>query len=110
MGWLGVRVSSSRWGWVGGGGSAERRGGWLRAEWRRRKFGVGGGGGEVALVAGGGVPVCAVGHHGGEDGFAVEVGVVHGLVAGGQCLLPSGVLVLAAVAGGVGFGGGVDGI
>jgi hypothetical protein len=51
------------------------------------EFGVGGDS-QMTLVAGGGVPVGAVGHDGGEDGFAVAVGVAHGLEAGGQCVLP----------------------
>jgi hypothetical protein len=64
--------------------------------------------GQVALVAGGGVPVGPVGHDGGEDGFAVPVGVVHGPVAGGQGLLPGGFFGLAAALGGFGLGSGAD--
>ena len=59
------------------------------------QFGVGGDG-QVALGAGGGVPVGAVGHGGGEDGLALPVGLVHGLVAGGELLLAGGVVVVAA--------------
>jgi hypothetical protein len=48
------------------------------------EFGVGDGDGEVALGAGGGVPVFAVGHGGGEDSLALPVGVVQGPVATGR--------------------------
>jgi hypothetical protein len=48
-----------------------------------------------------------LGHHS-EHGFAFGVGVVHGLVAGGQGLLPAGFLMLALAAGGVGLGAGAD--
>ena len=50
-----------------------------------------------------------VGHDGGEHGLALPVGVVQGLVAGGQRLLLGGVVVLAAAVGGCGVGGGADG-
>ena len=72
------------------------------------EFGVGGHG-QVALGAGGGVPVGPVGHDGGEDGLAVPVGLVQGLVAVAELLLLSGVVVLAAAGGGCGFGAGADG-
>ena len=52
-------------------------------------FGVGGGG-QVALGAGGGVPVRAVGHDRGEGGLALPVGLVHGAVVGREFLLPGG--------------------
>ena len=52
------------------------------------------------MLAGGVVPVGPVGHDGGEDGFALPVGVVQGLVAAGQHLLLFGVFVAAATAGG----------
>ena len=55
------------------------------------------------------LPLLPVGHDGGEDGLAFAVGVVHGLVAGGQGLLLDGCFVLAVAAGGAGFGGGADG-
>ena len=45
------------------------------------QFGVGGHG-QLPLLAGGLLPVGSVGHDGGEDGLALGVGVVHGLVAG----------------------------
>ena len=63
------------------------------------EFGVGGDG-QVPLVAGGGVPVGAVGHDGGEDVLALAVGVLQGLVAGGQLSFPFGVVVVAALGGG----------
>ena len=71
------------------------------------EFGVGGDG-EVALGAGGGVPVGAVGHDGGEDGLALPVGLVQGLVAGRECLLPGGGAGVAAGGGGLGFGAGAE--
>jgi hypothetical protein len=67
------------------------------------EFGVGGDG-QVALGAGSVFPLGPVGHDGGEDGLAVAVGLVQGLVAGRQCLMAGGVGVLAAVGGGGGFG------
>ena len=63
------------------------------------EFGVGGDG-QVALGAGGGVPVGAVGHDRGEDGLALPVGLVQGLVAGRELLLAGGGAVIAAVGGG----------
>jgi hypothetical protein len=88
-----------------GSGSADRSRGELLVGVAAAKFG-GGGYREVALLAGGVVPVGPVGHHGGEDGFALAVGVVQSLVAAGQHLLLFGVFVAAATAGGAGFGGG----
>lgn len=58
-------------------------------------------GGGVRLV-----PVGAVGHCDGERGFALLVGVVQGLVAGGEVVLPDGFLVLPAA---TGASGGFDG-
>ena len=104
-----VRVSSSRWAWVSGLGFGGAQGRVVLAGVAAAEFGVGGDG-QVPLGAGGGVPVGAVGHDGGEDVLALAVGVVQGLVAGGQLLLPAGLLVLAAaLGGGSGFGGGADG-
>ena len=71
------------------------------------EFGVGGDG-QVALGAGGGVPVGAVGHGRGEDGLPLPVGLVQGLVAGGEFLLAGGGVVVAALGGGGGFGGGAQ--
>ena len=71
------------------------------------QFGVGGDG-QLALGAGGGVPVGAVGHRLGEDGLALPVGLLQGLVAGGQLVLGRGVVVVAAVSGGAGLGGGAQ--
>ena len=72
------------------------------------EFGVGGNG-QVPLGAGGGVPVGPVGHDGGEGDLAFGVDVVQGLVAGGQFLLPTGLLVLGAALRGFGLGGGAGG-
>src|SRR5207302_304822 len=72
------------------------------------EFGVGGDG-QVPLVAGGGVPVGPVGHDGGEDVLALAVGVLQGLVAGGQLSLLVGLVVVAALGGGAGVGGGAQG-
>ena len=71
------------------------------------EFGVGGDG-QVALGAGGGVPVGAVGHGRGEDGLALPVGLVQGVVAGREFLLAGGGVVVAALGGGGGFGGGAQ--
>jgi hypothetical protein len=72
------------------------------------EFGVGGHG-QVTLGAGGRVPVGPVGHDGGEDGLAVPVGLVQGLVAVAELLLLGGGVVLAAAGGGCGFGAGAAG-
>ena len=65
--------------------------------------------GQVALGAGGGVPVGPVGHDSGEHGLALPVGVMQGLVAAGEFLLPGRGVMLAAAAGGFGIGAGADG-
>jgi len=49
------------------------------------EFGVGGDG-QVPLGAGGLLPVSAVGHHRGEHVLTLLVGLLQGLVAGGQLL------------------------
>jgi hypothetical protein len=54
------------------------------------QFGVGGNR-QVALGAGGGLPVGAVGHDRGKDGLALPVGLLQGLVAAGQLVLGRGV-------------------
>lgn len=54
------------------------------------------------------VPVLPVGHGLGEGVFSLLVEVAQGAVAGGQGLMLSGVVVVAGLAGGVGFGGGAD--
>ena len=72
------------------------------------EFGVGVGG-EVALGAGDDVPVGAVGHGLGKHDHALPVDVVQGLVTGRELPLPVGVLVVAAIAGRCGLGGGADG-
>ena len=71
------------------------------------EFGVGGDG-QVALGAGGGVPVGAVGRDHGEHGLALAVGLVQGVVAGCEILLADGGAVIAAVAGGRGLGAGAQ--
>ena len=81
---------------LGGGfgfGRAERR--VVLAGVAAAEFGVGGDG-QVALGAGGGVPVGAVGHDRGEDGLALPVGLVQGVVAGREFLLAGGGAVVAA--------------
>ena len=91
---------------LGGGlrfGRAERR--VVLAGAAAAEFGVGGHG-QVTLLAGGRVPVGPVGHDGGEDGLAVPVGLVQGLVAVAELLVLSGVVVLVAAGGGCGFGAG----
>ena len=67
-----------------------------------------GGDGQLALGAGGGVPVGAVGHRLGEHRLALPVGPLQGLVAGGQLVPGRGVSVVAAVSGGAGVGGGAQ--
>src|SRR5206468_1407037 len=62
------------------------------------QFGVGGDG-ELALGAGGGLPVGAVGHGLGEHGLALPVGRLQGLVAGGQLAPGRGAVAVAAVSG-----------
>ena len=71
------------------------------------EFGVGGHG-QVTLGAGGGVPVGPVGHDGGKHGLAVLVGLVQGLVAGGEIPLLGSAVVLAAMCGGGGLGAGAQ--
>ena len=58
--------------------------------------------------ASGGFPVGAVGHCLGEYGFAVPVGPLQGLVAGGQLVLGRSAVVVAALGGGAGVGGGAQ--
>src|SRR5207247_1372590 len=72
------------------------------------QFGVGGYG-QVALGAGGGIPLGPVGHRGGEHGLALPVDLVQRVVAAGEFLLPRGGVVFAAAAGGLGFGAGAEG-
>jgi hypothetical protein len=52
------------------------------------EFGVGGDG-QVPLGAGSGVPVDPVGHGHGEDGLALPVGLVEGVVAAREFLTSS---------------------
>jgi len=62
----------------------------------------------VALLTGGVLPIGAVGHDGDEYGFALPVGVVQGLVAGGQLLFPVGFVVVATLLGSMGLGVGAE--
>ena len=71
------------------------------------QFGVGGDG-QVALGAGGLLPVGAVGHDRGEHGLALPVGIVQGLVADRELLLPGGGVVVAAIADRCDLGAGAD--
>jgi hypothetical protein len=64
---------------------------------------------ELPLLAGGVVPGRTVGHRSRERGLALPVGVVQGVVAGGQVALPGGIVAPAAPGGGASFGGGADG-
>jgi hypothetical protein len=86
-------------------GGAER--GEMLARVAAAQFGVGGDG-QVALGSGGGVPVGTVGHHRGEYGLALPVGLVQGVVAGGEFLLASGGVLVAVLAGCCGFGSGAQ--
>ena len=93
---------------VGGGlgfGRAER--GKVLAGVAAAEFGVGGDG-QVAPGAGDGVPVGAVGHGGGEDGLALPVGLVQGVVASREFLLAAGGGRVAAALGGCCFGSGAQ--
>jgi hypothetical protein len=67
------------------------------------EFGVGGDG-QVPLGPGSSVPVGPVGHGHGEDGLALPVGLVQGVVAAREFLLPSGGVVVAVLGCGSGFG------
>jgi hypothetical protein len=55
------------------------------------------------------VPVLPVGHGLGEGLLSLLVEVAQGPVAGGQGVVLLGVVVVAGLAGGVGFGVGADG-
>src|ERR1019366_5661234 len=48
----------------------------------------------------------AVGHDGSEDGLALPVGVLQGLVAGGELMFKDGFLAVAVATSGVGLGAG----
>ena len=58
----------------------------------------------MPLLHGGIVPVGPVGHGGGEHVLTLPVGRMQGLVAACQCLFAGSFVVVAALAGGVGFG------
>ncbi len=49
------------------------------------------------MLAGDVLPFGAVGHEGGEYGLALPVGIMQGLVAGGQLSLPVGFVVVATL-------------
>ena len=68
-----------------------------------------GGDGQLPGPGGGVLPFLPVGHGLGEGLFLLLVVVAKGAVAGGQVLVPCGAVVVAGLAGGVGFGGGADG-
>jgi hypothetical protein len=72
------------------------------------QFGVGGDG-QVPGSGGGVFPVLPVGHGLGEGVFLLLVEVAQGPVAGGQGVVPLGMVVVAGLAGGLGFGVGADG-
>ena len=93
---------------IGGGlgfGRAQRR--VVLAGVAAAQFGIGGHG-QVALGAGSGIPFGPVGHGGGEHLLALPVGLVQRLVAARQVALAGSVVVVAALAGGAGFGGGAQ--
>ena len=68
-----------------------------------------GGDGQLPGPGGGLLPFLSVGHRLGEGLFSLLVEVAQGAVAGGQVLVARGAVVVAGLAGGVGFGGGADG-
>jgi hypothetical protein len=72
------------------------------------QFGVGGDG-QVTLLAGGLVPVCAVGHRHLEGSFALLVGVTHDLVAHSPKLLPGGLLMFSTLTSGISRAAGIQG-
>ena len=100
----GELVALSLGGGLGFGGAQRRE---VLAGVAAAQFGVGGDG-QLALGAGGGLPVGAVGHDRGEGSLAPPVGLLQGLVAGGQLVLGCGVVVVAALFGGAGVGGGAQ--
>ena len=55
------------------------------------------------------LPFLAVGHGLDEGLFLLLVMIAQGAVAGGQCLVPVRAVVVAGLAGGLGFGVGADG-
>ena len=67
-----------------------------------------GGDGQLALGAGVLVPVGAVSHRLSEHGLALPVGLFQGLVISGQLALGRGAVVVAALPGGTGLGGGTQ--
>ena len=103
--WHGVLVVALGLGHGLGFGGAQR-GPWL-GRVAAARFGIGRHG-QLPLIAGGAFPVGPVLQSRGERGLAFLVGVVQGLVAGGQSLAPHGLLAFAVALGVVGFGGGAD--
>ena len=71
------------------------------------EFGVGRDG-QLTLGAGSGVPVGPVGHGCGEDGLALPVRLVQGVVAARKLVLPGGAVVVAVLGCGGGFGAGAQ--
>jgi hypothetical protein len=86
-------------------GGAQRRE--VLAGMAAAQLGVGGDG-QLALGAGGGLPVGAVSHCLGEHGLALPVGLLQGPVASSQLVLARGLVVVAAPVGGAGLGGGAQ--
>jgi hypothetical protein len=67
------------------------------------EFGIGRDG-QLALGACSSVPIGPVGHGCGEDGLALPVGLVQGVVAAREFLMPGGGVVVAVLGCGSGFG------
>jgi hypothetical protein len=63
----------------------------------------------MAGVRGGLFPLLSVGHRLGEGLFSLLVEVPQTAIASGQVLVARGAVVIAILAGGVGFGVGADG-
>jgi hypothetical protein len=63
----------------------------------------------VPGTGGGAFPFLPVGHDLGEGLLLLLVQVAHGLVGGGQDLVPAGAVVVTGLASGTGFGDSADG-
>jgi hypothetical protein len=80
-----------------------------RAVWvAAAELGVGGDG-QLPGPGGDLVPFLPGGHRLGEGLFSLLVEVAQGAVAGGQMIMAGGAVLVAFLAGGLGFGGGPDG-
>ena len=62
----------------------------------------------MTLGTGGGIPVIAIGHDGGEDVLALLIDLVQGLVASREVVLAGGGAVVTTLAGGRGLDGGTQ--